>query len=268
MRRFLGLFVWATSWSIAGSCFAQADSATEEGWRFTVTPYFLAAGLDGKTGVNGVTTDVDVPFSDIFDKLDAGFMMFATARKGRWFGGFDAMYFKLSDAPSNQVTGPFGKVTVQGALDITVTQQFYDGVVGYRAVEKSATNRVILDVYASARYTSMETEATLTTSSTIPSFPGGSRSMDDEVTWWDPIIGARTLIPFAGDFDLNMLADFGGFGVGCDVTYQWLLAVEWQFSKPVAISAGYRYFKQDYDQDGFVWDMAMSGFVTGVGISF
>ena len=268
MKRYWGVTVFAVLWLCAGSCFAQVDSTSDEGWQFRVVPYLLAAGLDGKVGANGITTDLDVPFSDIWDHFDAGFMMFATAYKGRWFGGFDAMYFKLSGAPSNEVTGPFGRETAHGVLEVTVTQQFYEPAIGYRAVPGSQTNKVTLDVYVSARYTSMKTEATITTSSSIPTFPGGSNTASSDQTWWDPLIGARTTIPFADKFYVTMLGDFGGFGVGCDVTYQWLGVVGWQCSKPVSIAAGYRYFKQDYDQDGFIWDMAMSGLITGVVISF
>jgi hypothetical protein len=36
----------------------------------------------------------------------------------------------------------------------------------------------------------------------------------------------------------------------------------------VSIAAGYRYLKQDYDQDDFVYDMAMAGFITGVNVTF
>ena len=267
MRRLWAVIAFAMLWLCAGSCFAQTDDAPDEGWRFTITPYFLAASLDGKTGVNGIIADLDVPFSDILDKLDAGFMTFATARKGRWFAGFDAMYFKLSGAKSFELDGPFGIVTIDGAVDVTVKQQFYEPALGYRVFDANQS-AVTLDVYAGARYTSIETQATLTASAPFPSFPGGSTSNGGDVTWWDPLVGVRALAPFANHFFADMLVDFGGFGVGCDVTYQWMASVSWQFSKPVSVAVGYRYLDQDYDQDGFVYDMAMAGLITGVTVTF
>jgi len=34
-------------------------------WQFEVTPYFLAAGLDGTVGVRGADADLDVSFNEI-----------------------------------------------------------------------------------------------------------------------------------------------------------------------------------------------------------
>jgi opacity protein-like surface antigen len=63
-------------------------------------------------------------------------------------------------------------------------------------------------------------------------------------------------------------ADIGGFGAGSDITYQALAGVSWQYSETFAANAGYRYFYQDYENDGFVWDMAAHGFYAGLGIRF
>ncbi len=53
----------------------------------------MAASLNGDTGIGGVTTDVDMSFSDIWDKLNAGFMAAFEARKGPWIFLFDACTF-------------------------------------------------------------------------------------------------------------------------------------------------------------------------------
>jgi hypothetical protein len=265
-RQLSALMVFAMSFAFAGSCFAQSDDMPDEGWEFKVTPYFLAAGLDGKTGVASVTTDIDVPFSEVFDHLDAGFMMAATARRGRWILGLDALYFKLSGADSKTVSGPFGVITVEGTVDLTVTQQLYQPTIAYRAFAES--DAPLLDVYVAARYTRLDTEMTLTSTTSIPSFPNGTRQLDGDVSWWDPVIGKRTTIRVTDHLFGTTIVDVGGFGVGSDVTYQWLVAAGWHFTNSISTSAGYRYLKQDYDKDGFVWDMVARGFILGVGIEF
>ncbi len=240
---------------------------TDEDWEFRVTPYFLAASLDGKTGIAGVTTDVDMPFGDILDHLDAGFMMTATARKNRWILGVDAIYFKLSGVGSKSVTGPFGVITTEGTVELGSTQQIYQPTIAYRFFGDDSPS---LDVYVAARYTSLESELTLTSTTDIPSFPDGTSQLSEDVSWWDPVIGKRVTIWFTERLFSRTVVDFGGFGVGSDVTYQWLAAAGWRFSPHIDAAVGYRYFEQDYEDDdtGFVWDMVASGMIVGVGITF
>jgi opacity protein-like surface antigen len=65
-----------------------------------------------------------------------------------------------------------------------------------------------------------------------------------------------------------LYGDVGGFGVGSDSTYQAIGGVVWQFSQRFSASAGYRYLYQDFEDDGFVWDMAMHGPFLGLGVKF
>jgi len=82
------------------------------------------------------------------------------------------------------------------------------------------------------------------------------------------VIGIRFIAPFAEHWSFVGYADIGGFGVGSDVTYQVIAGVNWQFSRTFAAKAGYRYFYQDYENNGFVWDMTSDGFYAGLGIGF
>ncbi len=60
---------------------AQDSTKQADKWQFEITPYFLAASLNGDVGIRGVTADVDMSFSNIWDKLNAGFMAAFEARK-------------------------------------------------------------------------------------------------------------------------------------------------------------------------------------------
>ena len=69
---------------------------TEEGWTFSVAPYFWAAGISGDVGSFGLPPiDVDASFSDIFDHLDFGAMAIGEARNDRFSIFADVMYSKL-----------------------------------------------------------------------------------------------------------------------------------------------------------------------------
>ena len=99
------------------------DSATTDSWRFEVTPYLWATGLDGTLAMTarpqaGIAVQQD--FSDLFKILDLAASGCCVL--------FDAEYFRVSDTAS--VTGPRGFATL--AADGTVTQQMYTLLVSYR----------------------------------------------------------------------------------------------------------------------------------------
>ena len=266
MRRLWAVVIFAVLWLAAGSCFSQSNARDDYGgWEFTVTPYLFGAGLDGKAGIAGIVTNVDLPLSDLLDHFEAGFMVAATARKNRWIVGMDAMYFKLSDVGSQSVSGPFGVITIEGTVDLVPGEQMVQPTIGYRLFDGDVPT---LDLFVGARYTSLETELTLVTTTSIPSFPGGTRVLEADATWWDPVIGNRVILSITDHLFATALVDCGGFGVGSDLTYQWMVAAGWRFTDLISASLGYRYLKQDYEEDNFLWNMVMKGFVVGAGFEF
>lgn len=252
----------AAALSTFGASSAHADPATPE-WQFELTPYVFGAALNGKTGVANVTADVDMSFGDMLDNLDSGFMAMFEARKGPWGFGFDGVYFRLKDEKARSWEGPAGIGTATGDLDATMTEQVYQLAVTYRL--QDATTK--LDVVGATRYTQLDTDLNLVTT-TGGLLPGGTRSLSASKSWWDPVIGVRVIAPFAERWSFVGYADVGGFGVGSDATYQAIAGVNWQFSKTLAAKAGYRYFYQDYKNNGFVWDMTAHGAYLGLGIGF
>jgi opacity protein-like surface antigen len=83
-----------------------------------------------------------------------------------------------------------------------------------------------------------------------------------------PAIGARVLMPLSVAWPLIGYTDIGGFGVGSDLTYQLLAGVNWEFTEGVMAKAGCRYHYQDFDDDGFAWDMVSDGAYAGIGFQF
>jgi opacity protein-like surface antigen len=249
---------------------AAAQSAVPsdaDAWQFELTPYLFGAGLNGtagiSTGLGDVSSDIDMSFSDILENLDSGFMALFEARKGRWTFGVEGVYFKLKGEGAKSWQGPLGN-TSTGRLEATVTEQLYQLTAGYRVLDE----RTKVDVLGAARYTHLDTELNLAVTTGSPLLPDGSRSVSGTESWWDPVIGVRVLQPLAEAWTLVGYADIGGFGAGSDLTYQLLVGVNWQFAKSVTAKAGYRYLYQDYEHDGFVWDMTASGFYLGAGFRF
>ncbi|MGO4999539.1 hypothetical protein [Oceanisphaera sp. W20_SRM_FM3] len=247
------------------SCGLSLASLADEGehWQFEVTPYLFAAGLDGTVGVRGVTSELDVPFSDLVDDLDMGFMGLVTARKGPWSYGLETIYVKLSDQGSKSVTGPFGRVTLNGALDVSSEMYITQGSVAYRVLDNSTA----LDMIWALRYTQLDTQASVAINST-PSivFPGGEKTASGSDSWTDAVIGVRVLHPLNEQWSLLAYGDVGGGG--SKLTYQLLLGADWQFAENFTAKAGYRQLYWDYEKGGTVWDMTMAGPYLGLGIQF
>jgi opacity protein-like surface antigen len=248
--------LYAEDWSYED----DADSSNDE-WRFEITPYLFAAGLDGTVEMRGVPVDVDMSFSDVWERLDKAFMLYSTARKGDWVYALDIFYFSMDDEKASSWQGPLGGSNT-AQLNVDVTQQVYALSVGYRILNEKTK----VDLLALARYTSLDTtmQLALTTGSDL--LPDGSRSVSREEDWWDAGVAIAVLVPIAKKWDFLGHADIAAGG--SDLSYQLLAGVNWQFSHTLSVKFGYRYFYQDYQKDDFKWDMATSGAFAGLGIKF
>jgi opacity protein-like surface antigen len=243
---------------------ARSEDAKGDAWQFEVTPYVFGAGLRGTTGVGPITADVDSSFGDILKHFDSGLMAAAEARKGPWVFAFDGVYFRLKDQATRSWQGPGGIGSATGDLEATVSQLVYQLAVGYRVMD---TSSIKLDVIGAGRYTRLETDLNLVTT-TGPLLPGGTRSVSGSADWWDPVIGFRVILPFAEHWSFMGYGDVGGFGVGSKITYQAIAGVNWEFAKSFTAKAGYRYMYQDYDKNNFLWNIAAHGAYIGLGIAF
>jgi hypothetical protein len=211
-----------------------------------------------------VTADIDMSFEDIWNNLDVGFMGVFEARRGPWIFALDAVYFRLKGQQTNSWTGPFGKVSVEGDVEAALTQQLYQGSLGYRVID----NRTKLDLTGGVRHTIAENELDLVLNTSGNLFPNGKRNLSGKKSWSDPVFGVRTIVPFAQKWSFYGYADFGGFGVGSDITYQLLAGIRWQISKIISAKLAYRYLYQDYNDDDFVWDVTYNGPLLGIGFTF
>mgnify|MGYP001555692842 FL=1 len=244
-------------------------ASDSEEWNFEITPYFLAAGLDGKIGLQDATTDVDMSFSDIWDQLDAGFMGMFSARKGRWTLGFEAVYFKLSGVGSTSVSrdGWLTSLDVNGALELTSEMSIYSGTVAYRVLE----DKTQLDVLGALRYTDLEAELEV---SIDGAFTGvfttrpfsGARKAKGSKSWTDAVVGLRVIQPVSDEVDLVGYVDVGGSDDS--TTWQAIAGVNWEFKEDYTAKFGYRVLDWDYDDGDFKWDMQSAGLYAGLGIAF
>ncbi|PQP35141.1 hypothetical protein C6A37_04080 [Desulfobacteraceae bacterium SEEP-SAG9] len=74
----------------------DTSTASEKDWRFFISVYGWLAGIDGTVVSAGKEEDIDIPFDDILEVTDTGFMLYAEAKWRKWFFGFDGTWAKLA----------------------------------------------------------------------------------------------------------------------------------------------------------------------------
>jgi hypothetical protein len=237
-------------------CQVQAQEQTVhvgDEWEFTVAPYIWFAGMSGNVTINGTPSNGDTDFSEIADNLDVGMLGYFSARKGKWGGYVDSMYFEASRSGKSGPTN----VTVKQDSTILEAGALYRAYEGYNQDYPIAT-----DIYFGARFVDLDT----TISST------GAADVTGRTDWVDPIIGATHLRDFSEKVTLTASGDVGGFGIGSDLTYSVRVLLGYRFNQYVNGWVGYRYLNIDYDEgytaNKMVYDVALSGPISGASFHF
>lgn len=224
------------------------ENKTESDWDFNLAPFYLwGINIDGNVSAGPVTASVEVPFEDVFDSLEAAFIVhFETLYKTQWGFLVDVDYLDIE----NKMSLPTG---ISQNVDLNLTLAEFSGF--YRITRAAHC----IDFIAGLRYIDMENTVSIV---------GGPTLLDGNQDWTDPLIGARWMWGFADGWSLITRGDIGGFGVGSDFSWHALGLVEWQPWKYASFIAGYRALDVDYEdgsgRDYFNFDATVHGPVLGV----
>jgi hypothetical protein len=207
-----------------------------------------------------------VTFDEIFDHLDYGLMVVADARKGRIGIYANAIYANLSD------TDEIGPIDIQAdatAVWAGAGAYYRLGPFALDPAAGLAGPKVVVDPYAGARYTYLDTKLKIR---------HGGPQVDANKGWVDPVLGVRTLWELTPKWSVTALGDIGGFGISGASEFSWQAAglVGYRFGllgdDNARVLVGYRALYQDYKDgngsDEFKWDMTLHGPVLGLAISF
>jgi hypothetical protein len=116
----------------------------EERWHFSLAVPGWMPGVDGTVGIDGIDTDMDLTFKDLFNKIDMVWATRAEASKGRFGVLSELIYLSASD--SLGVGGSLQKI------DVRLDQYLADFSLRWRIVEGE---RGYVDVLAGVRYTNI-----------------------------------------------------------------------------------------------------------------
>lgn len=225
-----------------------AAQSSSDGWEFAIAAYLVAAGMDGSITVKGLEADVDVPFSDIIDKLDFAAMVHFDMRNDHWVLMSDLFYVNLG---ADKDVGP-------GAASAAVQQTLFEVAGGYRVSP-------VFTLLAGARWVDLDNQIRYT-----------GEILDEDVSarksWIDPFCGVHLMTPLSQRWWLGARGDIGGFGVGSERAWQAYAEFGFRASDLVSVFLGYRAIDMDYEdgsgRDLFRYDMLIAGPQIGVAFSF
>lgn len=232
----------------AGSGETQSSEATtdEKKWKFATMGYGWFAGAKGKTDVIGPVppVDLDLSFGDVLKALKFVLMGAAEARKDRLVILGDLMFVHMEAKEGIGIRDPD---FLDAELDSRTASITLLG--GYRVANEES---VKVDLLAGARLNHSKTSLQL-------DGPVRSASGSVKQTWLDPVIATRVLAPLGGKWGMTLYGDVGGVLFGSDFSWQGLATVNYQLNRKMTLGAGWRYFKVNYDEGDFLYNVGQNG---------
>ncbi len=226
--------------------YTSGYAAEQEGFQLELTPYAWLMGVDAEVATGPVEADIDKSFSDLVDKVDAGFMGMTAASYNRWvlYGQYDLT--KLSEDGQ----GPLG-----GDVDVELDVKIGTIAGGYRF-----GNKHTFDVLLGYRDSRLELD--LNTSA-------GQRSADVG----DTIVMVRPSVQLSENWRFNPTFAYAIDG-DSDTHYELNPEFQYQLSDSFAMRFGFRSLHYDTSSGtrgapGYqAFDGDLSGFLIGVGWTF
>ncbi|MDP2355622.1 MAG: hypothetical protein Q8M31_06125 [Beijerinckiaceae bacterium] len=221
-------------------------------WEFRATAYVWASGVKGvlATVPPLPAISVDASFGDVLKNLGGSLMGSFEAKYGRFILFNDIMYTKLKPGVS-RARGPL-------AVSVNIESSSLVGLAaaGYRVIDGG---QFTLDVFAGVRGFYMDNDVSVRVAAG-PFLRG--QTFGETKSWLDAVGGVR----MSYQFDEQWFAAAIGFAGGGASKYQWDIygGAGYSFNLNWAAFAGYRAFKVNYQDSGFIYDILQHGPLFGV----
>ncbi|MDX1401221.1 MAG: hypothetical protein R3245_04805 [Kiloniellales bacterium] len=252
---------------------AMADDLAADEWRFGMTTYLWTPAVNGDTTVKGVKTSVDATFIDIVQEADSIFAYNGQfeAGKGDFTLQFNPTYMKIGAKDDVTSGGPMN-TKIDADVEITYLElvalyRIGTWPVGYNAGQDQTLS---IEPFAGVRYTRLHGDLDIKFTAL-----NTKTSVDGTEDWFDPIVGARSVLKLTDSINFGLRGDVGGFGVGSDFSWQVVGGLDHRFGlfgHEARAFAGYRALYQDYEDGSgankFEWDMTLHGPILGMTVNF
>ena len=223
--------------------------AQEEEWEYTIAPYLFALNIEGETATlpGADPAELEVDFDELLEDLDGALMGQFEARKGKFAIVSDIFFSRISS--EGETPGAlFGENSYEQDL-------FYLNLsASYRVLEGNKGN---LDLMAGVRYSHLDNTLELD-AGLAP-----AQKLEDKEDWFDPFFTVKGNLLLA---DKLYLISWAGFAVGgdSDETIDLFAGLGYNFSETMSFVTGYRHMSIDYEKDGYLWDVEMTGMLFGL----
>lgn len=246
---------------LLGFCSPSLASSSDE-WEIMIAPYFFVANPNYDATIDGITKNVDLSFSDIWDDFDvlAG-SLHIEAFKGDWGVVVDSNFTDLD--------GDFGP---RDNLNAQLTQFWTDVLGAYRIKKFTLLDRPFTtDIMGGLRYHYLKQKGKFD----LPG-PGGpgpgipAIRVGTSEDWIEPVIGAKSSWHLTEKWSLQAGGTVGGFDIGSASKLTWVVNsyINYQFARHWSFALGYRYFNMDYSKGSGQDKFGFDGYINGIMIGF
>ena len=230
------------------------DPAPPSPWSFQIVPYLWLTGIGGDISGPRESVSVGAGIGDVLSHLDGGLMLLGEAHYRRWFlfGDFD--FAKLS------ADGSWGPII--GTPSATLTEYLFTVNGGYRFVDLPS---VKADAMIGTRIFSFATSLGTSGGLVLPPLSDSA-----SITWADPIVAGRVILPFddgKAPWFASLYGDVGG-GPNGDLTWQFFGGLGYDFDKSIGGFAGYRYLEIQHSTGSYSFRLNQQGPMVGVVFRF
>lgn len=230
--------------------------SSDSNWQFRLSPYAWLAGQDGTVATfpRLPPADISIDFwDDVLGNINGALFLVGEARKDRFGMLLDIAYVHIESDGS--MPGHYFSSIVS-----TSKSWMISAAGSYRLAEKS---RGSLDLIAGIRYWSVDSTLELR-AGTLP-----GRKVSNKEDWVDPLVGLKGLSAIGDSrFFVTGALAIGGFGAGSDFMWDASVNLGYRWTETFSTTIGYRYLDVDYEEDGFLYDIAQQGPLLGLSWEF
>ncbi|WP_439272364.1 hypothetical protein [Pseudochrobactrum sp. HB0163] len=236
---------------------------TDDAWKIIVSPYVWGASLHGRAELGGYRTDVNVPFSEIFDNLDMAVMGNIELARGPLGFYVDAQYVSTSqdeNLRAHEIALKMKTTMVAGGMFYRIYEKELGGLTIYNEPQRFAIEPTL-----GVRWTRLKAD-----------LASEGYHISRKTSWTDPFFGVRVRADLNERWNLSAEADIGGFSAGTKMSYNaqgYLGYRTFLFDRPTMLRFGYRALSQDFKESDFMghplkWDVVQHGPVIGLSMRF
>lgn len=225
-------------------------------WNVELTPFLWLPVISGELSSKHLSEDYDIPAIDLLSNLKMAFMISADISKGKFFLSPTYIYTKLGSEEALW-TSESGEKSIVAVPDLKMN--IVEIIAGGRF---RVNDFLIIDPYVGVRYTNYHIFGSVQGITDTTSF-------DEQVHYWDPVIGLQMHYYPHPRVPIIVKADIGGFGAG--TKFSWLTSINsgYTLSPSFDLLAGFGAYGADYETENSLGNtiglnMIMYGFDVGI----